>query len=461
MNKIITLSCISLIIRFFCPPPSVYLAGDGWSTEADSSDHVSVAEMLKQKVCAYLSITGNEQSAQELHFDDKGHAAAKTLFISDSDKRKQFTLTLNLYTPDGSIIGTFQSRRLKVISKPSKKKQSLKNAELCIQSGTRVALFNRLRSQTVSTRYLHVEDGEFCASSSQWTAFTMHLISDDEKESDEFTPRGGYIHYGSTVKLVDSVTGMALPRVVIRKVDKQMVMVDADDPVSQLHKCALHFKDSDRMYLCLSQDRLLQYQSQSIKGHSRSETVSDGAAWTIISTERLQFSFYDAKPIISVINGHPIPLSSHQAVSPVPTISSLHLNGSGEVAMLEIMGENFSPFLKVWFGDVSAQTFYRSAENLLCKIPDISSFQPTWTFVIEQFEVLLSLVRDDGIIYGTGVTFTYTPEPCVRPPVETTRSMPSQQYITSGGDISHTTAFHVPYNSQPQYTTSHHSLQQY
>ena len=93
----------------------------------------------------------------------------------------------------------------------------------------------------------------------------------------------------------------------------------------------------------------------------------------------------------------------------------LQLNGGGDVAMLELTGENFTPNLRVWFGDVESETMYRCQESMLCVVPDISQFRNGWHWVRQPTQVPVSLVRNDGVIYATGLTFTYTPEPGPRP----------------------------------------------
>ncbi|CAF0962121.1 unnamed protein product [Adineta ricciae] len=411
--------------RFFCPPPCVYLSGDGWTNNLDktcSSATSSTTATFPEEEHFYATIgigeplfsNGHEHclsnEMQNLVFENgKTHfGSAKTLFISDSDKRKYINLNVKLFLTNHhhAYIGLFESRKIKVISKPSKKKQSVKNAEsVCIQSGTSIALFNRLRSQNVSTRFLHVDENQqFHASAHEWGSFYIHLVDTDESyvESNEFSVKDGFIQYGSTVKLVCSVTNQSLPYLIIRKVDKNCVLIDSDEPVSQLHKCAFEFKHSlsNFVYLSLLNERIIGIASKpDTAEHSRIE-INDSACWTIISTDKAEYTWFESRgPVV-----HPI--------TPIPVGKQMTIDGGGETATIELTGENFTPGLSVWFGETeSPSTEYRSTQAIVAEVPRFSSIIPNMSWVPQSVSVPISFVRRDGIIYLTPFIFTYTPEP--------------------------------------------------
>ncbi|KAH8037465.1 hypothetical protein HPB51_010992 [Rhipicephalus microplus] len=297
--------------------------GDGWQRKRDQLLRASESEQDTQ-LRTFVGIGNSDHKMQQLDFDGQNYYVAKKLFVSDLNKGKHFMLSVKLVHGNGEEVGVFQSNRIKVISKQTTNKNSSHNNDVCIASGSCVALLNRLRTQTGKTHYLHVDDGNFHGSPSQWGAFSTCLLDDSVSEVEEVPMRDGYIHYGSTVILVSSVTGMALPRLIIRKVDKQNVFLDADEPVLQLRKCALYLKDSERMYLCLSQEKIIQFQVTPCCTYINKEIINDSALWTIISTDKAEYTFCEgAGPV-----GGP--------VTPVLVVNSLHLNGGGNEAMLQI-----------------------------------------------------------------------------------------------------------------------------
>jgi recombining binding protein (suppressor of hairless) len=233
---------------------------------------------------------------------------------------------------------------------------------------------------------------------------------------------------------------------VIRKVDKQTADLEAQDPVSQLHKIAFYMKGTERMYLCLSQEKIIQFQATPCPKEPSKEMINDGASWTIISTDEAAYSFHEGKG------------PTKNPVTPVPLVHSLNLNGGGDVSMLELTGENFTPFLKVWLGDVECETMFRCQECLLAVVPDISEIREGWQWVRSPTQVQVSLVRNDGIIYATGLTFTYTPEPGPRPHCQTVDDIVrGTDKLPLPGPFPHHLPHHPPPHHQWVAANDHHN----
>jgi hypothetical protein len=278
--------------RFLCPPPTAIMIGNSWWT--DIIRRGEDPRMCPPRVVVSISgepapqegsVEWTSSSGKSFDVNDPptgttyiGRCVGKQLFISDVDeKKKKVEALVKITAPasdDGSerIIGTFSSRPIKVISKPSKKRQSAKNLELCINHGSTISLFHRLRSQTVSTKYLCVSgsnasfkgsDGaslmgldqrvrsntpSFIARTASWDPFVMYIVDVNKPAGGidappppppqpdypspppnaiSFTSNGSPIpiYYNQTVVLQCLTSGVVSPVLIIRKVDHQTTVV--------------------------------------------------------------------------------------------------------------------------------------------------------------------------------------------------------------------------------------------
>lgn len=290
--------------RFLCPPPLVILIGSSWwnACPAPAKPFSQAGPMDVDQTPTVLSpprvtinISGEpgvqdgalEWASSSGRLIDVGNPSSemaisgrcigKQLYISDVDeKRRHVEALVSISVPGSSpmdrrLLGTFPSRPIKVISKPSKKRQSSRNTELCVNHGSVISLFHRLRSQTVSTRYLCVsgapswfkgsdsqpflnmnprdQKGQeppscFVAKMSSWDPFVIYLV--DPNQRADATPSEplqppvkGYpppppnalptvgltssqmtIHYNQPIVLQCLNTAVVSPVMVVRKVEK-------------------------------------------------------------------------------------------------------------------------------------------------------------------------------------------------------------------------------------------------
>lgn len=168
-------------------------------------------------------------------------------------KRSQIT-PVNIDSP----WATFISAPLSIISKPSQKTAKARSMVTCLNENDSFALYVRINAQTVRTKYMKLEtDAEggspyLVYRTGKWSPFRFEVIKravppynpeDDTKQLNRYRvfedeKNAKVLTYGSIITVVDVQTGVRSEPVKLVKVDKNEVVVGADEggPVSELQR---------------------------------------------------------------------------------------------------------------------------------------------------------------------------------------------------------------------------------
>ncbi|ORZ03101.1 beta-trefoil DNA-binding domain-containing protein [Syncephalastrum racemosum] len=285
--------------RFLCPPPVVSVR-----------DVTSPMTVSLSVLC--------ETSAQDTPLEHRTQLNAATpsssfkyLHVTGTAKAKQFALRVSLASePTTAPFATFLSNPISIISKPSKKTSKARNASTCILTHQPVALFNRINSQTVRTKYLTSEDKQLCAKNGNWSPFEIHIrrqptpavapaLSPNASSSSSSshqrlqqqhhhssTSAVTAVTYGTEIILRDCKSGVTSPPVIVRKVDKGRIAACAYGPVSQMQKIALQLASTATYQQQLNPQPPI-YLSAASAISASSPHVDNGPAWIEYATSRL------------------------------------------------------------------------------------------------------------------------------------------------------------------------------
>lgn len=105
------------------------------------------------------------------------------------------------------------------------------------------------------------------------------------------------------------------------------------------------------------------------------------------------------------------PTAQKQQRPPCP-IPSLSRYAKKNKDILEIHGDNFTPDLEVWFGDVrSPRSECRNRQLIVCQVPPLAAAQGAeWNSRIGSYQVPLLLVKRDGsAVYKTNKHYVQGP----------------------------------------------------
>jgi recombining binding protein (suppressor of hairless) len=242
--------------RYLCPPPMVRLDGP--------MRHLAQKPRL---VLSVLSETGVRNMSEEASsVDEEMKTYFRGLYVAGTAKAKAISFQLTLHPPgnplappdinsgadetlaSGPSFACFDSATVSILSKACKKTAKARNTTGCLLAGSTLSLFNRINSQAVRTKYMTIDAGKFTARTSQWTAFSIHVLRSAEVAlpggagtlaTSKVFNGANTVTYGSQIILTDLMTGISSEPMTIRHVEKNKVHLGATGPVSQLQKIAL------------------------------------------------------------------------------------------------------------------------------------------------------------------------------------------------------------------------------
>ncbi|PVU99706.1 hypothetical protein BB559_000464 [Furculomyces boomerangus] len=200
-----------------------------------------------------LSSVDVPQHLNKHYVDSYNYALFKSLFVGDSGRSKEFKLRLDFHfssditnSPPGSERSFVEllSNPIQIISKPSKKMNSVRSKGLCITQGATVCLYNRINSQTYRTKFMHVdrETKEWSVNSENWLAFRIVAVDNNGSEIPNHpSPLG----YGSLLVLESHLFAFRSPIMIVRKVDCGKLAYNSYSPVCQMQKIALELFDKN------------------------------------------------------------------------------------------------------------------------------------------------------------------------------------------------------------------------
>ncbi|KAF9113837.1 hypothetical protein BGX27_000741 [Mortierella sp. AM989] len=405
--------------RFLCPPPIVNIQ----APQSDAKSALSSKPQVTMSVVCETS-DGNNSLGQRSTLEDDNTGTFRNLYVTGSAKAKSFQLKLQVYgracLPNGFVsndstnpdseegvfytadlpepYAVFDSAPVAIISKPSKKTAKARNVSSCILAGSLVSLFNRINSQTVRTKYMSVQDGEFCAKNSTWSSFSVTIVSNGPNNSARVgSPKSHHrqstaqsstpITYGAEIILTETATSIQSDRLIVCKVENGRIQENATGPICQMQKVALmstkRNEDGEPVYLSAvgndhqvgrymdhasASKTFLKYQPSTMASGNidiMKPGSDDFLCWTIVGISKFEYTYFESLPADS---------ETHHPITPFPTLMRNPVYNAASHTLELVVSNFFSQIggqtsqvpMHVWLGSrgpLTTQIIRRSNSN--------------------------------------------------------------------------------------------------